>query len=128
MAEKPDIVPYLSYRDGHAAIAFLTEAFGLGLVQMAKAEDGSVLHAELAHGNGVIMMGTAELPKGSPGIYLVVPDVAAHYENATQAGAEIVYPPEKTEWGTERYRAKDVEGHEWTFGTYQPQTEPPDWA
>jgi len=128
MAESPSIVPYLSYTNGPAAIDFLTTAFGLEVVQSFVDDAGTLQHAELRHGNGVIMMGTADLPKGSPGIYLVVADVHKHFATAQQAGAEIVYPPEQTEWGTWRYRAKDPEGHEWSFGTYQPQTEAPDWS
>ncbi len=127
MASHPTIVPYLSYVDAKAAVAFLTDAFGLTIVQMQE-DDGAVVHAELAHGNGVVMMGTADLPKGSPGIFLVVEDVDAHHATAMAAGAREVYPPESTEWGARRWRACDPEGHEWTFGTYQPSTEPPEWA
>lgn len=128
MSGQPSVVPYLSYRDGKAAIDFLTEAFGLRLVQVQEDGAGGVLHAELAHGNGVIMMGTADLPKGSPGIFLVVGDVTAHHKTAMARGATQVYAPETTEWGAERWRARDPEGHEWTFGTYQPSTEPPSWG
>ena len=128
MAHNPCIVPYLSYVDANAAITFLTEAFGLSVVQVNEGEDGKVVHAELAHGNGVVMMGTADLPKGSPGIFLVVDDVDAHHARAIAAGATEVYPPESTEWGARRWRARDSEGHEWSFGTYQPSTEPPSWA
>ncbi len=128
MAHSPSIVPYLSYRDAEAAIAFLTGAFGLAVVQVHKGEDGAVEHAELAHGNGVVMLGTADLPHGSPGIYLVVPDADAHHAAAALAGAEVVYPPEETGWGARRWRARDPEGHEWSFGTYQPSTEPPAWG
>lgn len=49
----------------------------------------------------------------------------AHYERAGAAGAEIVYPPEDTEFGTRRYRARDVDGYEWSFGTYRPTTATP---
>ena len=124
----PTIVPYLSYKDGRAAIAFLEKAFGFKVVQAHDDESGALLHAELSYGDGVIMMGTADLSHGSPGIYVVVEDVPAHFEQASAAGAKIVYGPEKTEWGTERYRCTDPEGHEWTFGTYAPSTEPPAWA
>ncbi|CTQ48810.1 VOC family protein [Jannaschia donghaensis] len=121
MSDTPDIVPYLSYRDGAAAIDFLTQAFGFEVVQ--RQDDGDTLqHAELRHGNGIVMMGTADLPKGSPGLYLVVEDVAAHHERAMAVGATEVYPPEPTEWGTWRWRAQDPEGHEWSFGTYAPST------
>lgn len=124
----PTIVPYLSYRDGPAAIDFLIKAFGFSVNIRADAEDGSVEHAELVYGDGVVLMGTADLPPGSPGIYVVVEDVAAHHAQALAEGAELVYPPEKTDWGTERYRVKDLEGHEWTFGTYSPSTEKPSWG
>ncbi|MEO0990721.1 MAG: VOC family protein [Pseudomonadota bacterium] len=128
MVGTPSIVPYFSYADGMAAIEFLTTSFGMAVVQVQKDDQGAVQHAELAHGNGVVMMGTDTRAKGSPGVYLVVEDVRAHFERARAAGAEIVYPPEQTPWATWRYRAKDLEGHEWSFGSYQPQTEPPAWA
>ncbi len=127
MTDRPSIVPYLSYRDGRAAIDFLTRAFGLEVVQSYDDTEGTLQHAELRHGNGVIMLGTAELPKGSPGLYLVVSDVDAHFARARDAGAEVLYPPEDTEWGTRRCRVRDPEGHEWSFGSYQPQTTAPDW-
>ncbi|MEM6382609.1 MAG: VOC family protein [Pseudomonadota bacterium] len=92
----PTIIPYLSYRDGSAAIEFLTKAFGFRVIIRADAEDGSVQHAELAYANGVILMGTSDLPKGSPGVYVVVEDVDAHHANAIASGAEEVYPPEAT--------------------------------
>ena len=128
MTDTPTIVPYLSYRDGTAAIDFLERAFGFRTVISQVDDDGTLVHAELAYGKGVILMGTADLPRGTPGIYVVVEDVAAHHARAMEAGATLVYGPETTQWGTERYRVTDPEGQEWTFGTYQPQTEPPDWG
>ena len=125
----PTIIPYFSFADGPAAIAFLTEAFGFEVVQKADAEDGTLVHCEMRYGEGVIMMGTdAQRGKGSPGVYVVVEDVEAHHARAVKAGAEIVYGPEQTEWGTWRYRCLGPEGHEFTFGTYSPSTEPPSWA
>jgi uncharacterized glyoxalase superfamily protein PhnB len=126
----PQIIPYLSYRDAKAAMAFLETAFGFETVIAADAEDGTLLHGEMRFGTGMILLGSVsdEVARQSPGIYVVVEDVDAHHARAMEAGAELVYPPEATEWGTRRYRVRDIEGHEWTFGTYQPQTEPPSWA
>ena len=100
MPHSPSIIPYFSYKDGKAAIAFLTKAFGLSVVQSYDDDNGVLQHAELSHGNGVVMVGTADTAKGSPGVYLVVEDVAAHFETAKTAGALIVYPPEQTESST----------------------------
>ncbi|MEL6915652.1 MAG: VOC family protein [Pseudomonadota bacterium] len=128
MATSPGIIPYFSYADGHAAVAFLEAAVGFHVVQTADAEDGSLLRCEMARGMGLIMMGTGETAKGTPGTYVVVEDVHEHHDRAVAAGAEIVYGVETTEWGTKRYRCRDLEGHEWTSGSYAPSTEPPRWA
>ncbi len=128
MTDRPSIVPYLTYADARAAIAQLTSAFGMEVVQAYDGADGRVMHAELTHGNGVVMLGSGEAAKGSPGIYLVVEDVDAHFATAQAAGIEVVYPPEDTEFGTRRWRARDAEGHEWSFGTYQPQTVATAWT
>jgi uncharacterized glyoxalase superfamily protein PhnB len=130
MTGRPSIVPYFSYVDAKAAMRFLADAFGFEAIQSFDGEDGQLFHGEMRHADGVIMLGSVdERPAtGSPGVYLVVADVDAHHQRARAAGAEIVYPPEDTEFGTRRYRARDPEGHEWSFGTYQPQTEPPQWT
>jgi uncharacterized glyoxalase superfamily protein PhnB len=54
------------------------------------------------------------------GLYLHVDDVIATFTAAVDAGATEVLAPETTEWGTERARVLDPEGHEWSFGTYKP--------
>ncbi|WP_208350427.1 VOC family protein [Pseudaestuariivita rosea] len=126
---QPTIVPYFSFADGAAAIEFLEKAFGFEIIQRQDAEDGTLIHCEMRYGDGVVMMGTdAGRAKGSPGVYVVVEDVQAHHDRAMKHGARIVYGPEQTEWGTWRYRALGPEGHEFTFGTYSPSTEPPSWA
>jgi uncharacterized glyoxalase superfamily protein PhnB len=130
MSDHPTIVPYLSYVDAKAAMTFLTEAFGLERVQAYEDGDGRLVHGEMRYGNGVVMLGTAEAATtpGPTGIYLVVDDVEAHHARAVAAGADIVYPPEDTEFGTRRWRARDPEGYEWSFGTYAPRTTAPDWT
>jgi uncharacterized glyoxalase superfamily protein PhnB len=119
------IVPYFGYRDAPAAIEFLVSAFGMERVNVV--ENGDLIaHAELRHGDGVIMLGSwlegqgTGTPMQGAGIYLVVDDVDAHHAKAVAQAADIVYGPEDTEFGTRRYRARDPEGYEWSFGTYQP--------
>lgn len=59
MAGVPSICPTLVYRDAKAAIRLLTEAFGFSQVAVYEGEDGSVTHAELAYGNGMVMLGSS---------------------------------------------------------------------
>src|SRR3546814_6785637 len=43
-------------------------------------------------------------------------DIDAHCERARSAGADIIAAPETQFYGDRTYRAKDSEGHIWTFG------------
>jgi uncharacterized glyoxalase superfamily protein PhnB len=120
-------VPYLSYRDANAAIGFLERAFGYEVTLRWDDSAGAVQHAEVRAGDGVVMLGTAEHPEPplagqsiGRGIYVVVDAVDEHFARAEAAGATVVYPPEDTEWGTRRYRVLDLEGYEWSFGSYRP--------
>ena len=119
------IVPYFSYEDAAAAIDYLTRCFGFECSTRMDGEDGSVVHAEMQFGSGAIMLGSAQGGPGQPapghGTYIVVEDVDAHFEKAEGEGVKVVYPPEDTEFGTRRWRAKDSEGYEWSFGTYAPK-------
>ena len=119
-------VPYFAYKDAAEAIDYLERCFGFTTSARYDSEDGSVMHAELTFGSGAIMLGSVEGDPGpgkpGHGIYVIVGDVDAHFEQATSAGARVVYPPEDTEFGTRRWRAQDSEGYEWSFGTYAPNT------
>ena len=130
----PTIVPCLSYRDAPAAIAWLKEAFGFTENMVVPGPDGTIAHAQLTLGNGMVMVGSErddELGLRIPcdfggvtqSIYVVVDDADAHYARAVAAGAEIVRELEDTPYGSRDYSARDPEGHLWNFGTYRPSTE-----
>lgn len=128
----PAIFPFLRYRDAHAAIEWLVEAFGFREGMITPSPDGGVAHAELSIGQGVIMLGDAsddvlrlktpaELGAVNQGIYVSVPDPDAHYERARRAGAEIVMEIYDTGYGSREYAARDPEGNLWCFGSYVPR-------
>lgn len=124
----PDVYPSLRYQDAMAAIDWLEHAFGFKRMVVYPSDDGGVAHAELAFGNGAIMLGSlrnaagqtaSNLGEESSGIYLRVDDVEAHYNRAKNYGAEIVRDFQATEYdaaGT--YSARDLEGNVWSFGSY----------
>lgn len=63
----PKIVPYFGYRDAARALRWLARAFGFEERQAYAAPDGTVMHAEMAFGGGVVMIGTGEPPaKATP--------------------------------------------------------------
>ncbi|AJE86406.1 MULTISPECIES: VOC family protein [Streptomyces] len=124
------IYPTLLYADAKAAIAQLKEAFGFTELSVYEDEDGTVLHAELAQGNGAVMLGskgrggafdTAMRNAGPAGVYIVVDEVDAHHARAAARGAEILMPPTDQDYGSRDYMARDLEGNVWSFGTYAPE-------
>ena len=124
------IYPALTYRDPHAALAWLERAFGFKKLLEVSTSDGGIAHAEMSFGGGIILLGTAQeergwrsprdLPAVSQTVYVYVADPDAHYAHAKAAGAEIVYEPKTTDYGAREYCTRDSEGHVWSFGTYRP--------
>lgn len=127
MFGNPNVFPCLKYRDAPAAIDWLDRAFGFGRHFVVPGEGGSVAHAQLRNGAGMIMCGSETAPNpANPwttadfGIYVRVEDVDAHHARAAAAGAEVVMAPRDTEYGTRDYSARDLEGRLWCFGDYDP--------
>jgi uncharacterized glyoxalase superfamily protein PhnB len=131
-AQGGQIIPALRYRNASAAIDWLCKAFGFEKKMIVPAEGGGVAHAELVFGNGMIMLGDAETEYGrmvrppelpqllnTQGIYVLVEDVDKHYTRAKAAGAGIVLDIDTKDYGRD-YTCRDLEGHIWTFGTYDP--------
>jgi uncharacterized glyoxalase superfamily protein PhnB len=129
------VIPTLRYRNAGAAIEWLCKAFGFEKKMVVPAESGWVAHAELVLGNGMIMLGDAETEYGrtvrppeppervnTQGIYVIVDDADAHCDHAKAAGAEIVRELVTQDYGGREYTARDLEGHVWTIGTYDPWT------
>jgi uncharacterized glyoxalase superfamily protein PhnB len=128
------VIPAMRYRDANAAIEWLCKAFGFERHLVVPGENGTVAHAQLTFGNGMIMLGSAredefgqrvKSPREIGGIgtrsaYVIVEDADAHYARAKAAGAEIVMEVEDQDYGGRLYSCLDPEGHLWSFGTYDP--------
>jgi uncharacterized glyoxalase superfamily protein PhnB len=127
------IFPILRYNDARRAIQFLCATFGF-IELFSVPESGPVIrHAQLKLGTNVLMLGSVRPDDGmaSPqvlgaatqALYVYVEDLDAHFERARLAGAQIMSPPEETDFGSREYHVRDVEGHFWTFGTFLPATD-----
>lgn len=120
--DAPNIFPYLTYPDGHAAIAFLEAAFGFEKLAVIADDDGRVAHAEIKLGAGILMLGGKKPDQdvSLQTVYVAISNVDEHCARAKAAGAEITAEPYDTSYGSRDYAAKDLAGHTWYFGTYQP--------
>jgi uncharacterized glyoxalase superfamily protein PhnB len=130
------MIPMLTYEDVGAAADWLCSAFGFRPSgEQYRDEEGRVTHAELAYGDGEVMLGFASPDYRSPrrhaqeceqaakwldnpyvvdGVLVQVEDLDRHLEHARAAGAEILRGPDDQPFGR-LYTAADVEGHRWMF-------------
>ena len=135
-SRKAMIVPSLRYSDAAAAIEFLCETFGFARHLVVPGPEGSIRHAQLTLGNGMIMLGSAqnrdfgplvktprEVGANTQSAYVIVPEIDAHYAHAKAAGAEIVMDIKEMDYGGRLYSALDPEGNLGHFGSYDPWAE-----
>jgi uncharacterized glyoxalase superfamily protein PhnB len=130
------LIPCHLYRNAPAAIDWLEKVFGFERKAVHEGPNGTILHAELTLGNGMIMLGSGKDDEAhrafkSPnelggvetcGLYIVVPDADAAHDRAVAAGANVTTPLHDTPYsnGSREFAVKDPEGHTWYVGTYDP--------
>ncbi|MBV6322213.1 VOC family protein [Duganella violaceipulchra] len=131
---RSNVIPCLRYRDAPAAIDWLCTTFGFEATLVVPNEDGSIAHAQLSFGNGMIMLGSvfdtefgrlmkqpAEIGQfNTQSSYLVVNDADKVYDNVRQAGGDILLDIKDEDYGGRGFTCRDPEGHIWSIGTYDP--------
>ena len=126
------------YKDPRAAVEFLQKAFGFETDMLIEDEAGALVHSQLRHGDGVFMVGAEwsenhRSPLSTGGVctqtthVMINSDVDAHCARAEAAGAEIIARPETQFYGDRTYRARDREGHIWTFAQTVQTVTPAEW-
>ena len=125
---RPAFIPSIIYKDNRAALKWLQNAFGFEASQVLTAANGDIIHAEMSHGDGVVMIGS-EFPawawavspasiggKNTQRIHVRLESgIDEHCARARRAGAEIAMEPADQFYGDRAYMAVDHEGHHWTF-------------
>jgi uncharacterized glyoxalase superfamily protein PhnB len=131
-SDPPNVFPTLRYRDAPAAIEWLVRVLRFEVHAVHEGPDGSIAHAELQLGNGMVMLGSyrpadegasAQAP-GHASVYIAIDDPDALHDHAEGAGAEIARELTNTEYGSRDFAVRDLEGNVWNFGTYNPFTPP----
>ncbi len=133
---KATVIPCLRYRNAAAAIEWLCSTFGFEKQAVYPNPDGTIAHSQLTFGNGMIMLGSVLKDESAWGklikqtdeiggaetqcAYLVVADADVIYSKAKAAGAEILLDIKDEDYGGRGFTCRDLEGHIWNFGTYDP--------
>lgn len=129
------VIPCLRYRDAHAAIDWLCRTFGFERQLVVSGADG-VAHAQLTFAGGMVMLGSArpndygnlmrmpdEVGGATQSVYVVTPDPDAIYNRTKAAGAKIEIDIRDEDYGGRGFTCRDLEGHVWSFGSYDPWRE-----
>jgi uncharacterized glyoxalase superfamily protein PhnB len=129
------VIPSMRYRDAYEAIEWLVRVLGFHKQAVYDGPDGTVAHAQLTLGRGMVMLGSASnsspYPQfyATPGeiggrvtspIYIVVPDCEPVYASVQAARAEIVQELRTMDYGGKGFTVRDAEGYLWSVGEYDP--------
>lgn len=132
------IIPVLRYRDAPAAIDWLCRVFDFEKHQVFEHPDGTIAHAELKLGGGMLILASAGNPTEfsrhikqpdeiggfeTQSSYLVVRDADAVYAKAVAAGAKIEIAIKDEDYGGRGFTCRDLEHRLWSVGTYDPWAE-----
>jgi uncharacterized glyoxalase superfamily protein PhnB len=130
----------LCYQDPKSAFRWLETVFGLKPLFVILDAQGNLVHSEMVFGTSVIMVGNEwsadhKSPKSIGGkntqsIHMQLAeseDLDAHCRRARKAGADIIQEPQTQFYGDRTYRARDLEGHIWTFAVTQKRMTPAEW-
>jgi uncharacterized glyoxalase superfamily protein PhnB len=123
---RPAFIPSIIYKDNRAALKWLQNAFGFEASEVLTAANGDIVHAEMSHDDGVVMIGSefadwAASPasvggKNTQRVHVRLGrGIDEHCARARQAGAKIAMEPADQFYGDRSYMAVDPEGHHWTF-------------
>jgi uncharacterized glyoxalase superfamily protein PhnB len=134
--DPPAVVPMLAYRDGPAAMEWLSRVFGFEVRERWVDGDGTLTHGELSTGEGLVMLATPSRDYEGPalhrshceaaaawsavpwvvdGVLVHVDDVDAHFARSRDGGATLLSGIETGPGGGRLYRCEDLEGHRWMF-------------
>jgi len=127
----PTVIPVLVYPDVREAVAWLGEAFGFA----ERVRIGENHRAQLAFGDGAVVIGDAHGDRRAPGpgevthsVIVRVEDARAHCEHARAHGARILMEPTDFPYGERQYTAQDPAGHRWTFSETLADIAPEEWG
>ena len=123
---RPAFIPAIVYKDNRAALKWLQTAFGFEPNEVLTDSQGNIVHAEMMHDDGVVMIGNewadwTRSPasvggKNTQRVHVRLQrGIDEHCARARQAGATIVMEPADQFYGDRTYMAADPEGHHWTF-------------
>lgn len=123
-----NVIPYLVVDGAGAAIDWYAKVFDATDRGRMTAPDGTIAHAEIAIGKGVVMLADPSPGQGYLGpkaiggtpvtLMVYVEDVDAVFDRAVAAGAEVLQPMKDEFYGDRTGSVVDPFGHRWVISTH----------
>lgn len=124
----------MHYRNAPEAIEWLCRVFGFEKHAIYPGPDNAIVHAELTLGGGMVMLASADNEYNrrymkqpdeiggaeTKNVNLTVNDADAVYARVKESGGEILLDIEDKHYGGRGFTCRDLEGHIWNVGTYDP--------
>jgi uncharacterized glyoxalase superfamily protein PhnB len=121
------VTPHLTVRDAAAMIDFYKNAFGAVEKRRSPGPDGKIMHAEIQIGDSAVFLND-EFPQmgalsplsstSTVTLHLYVEDADKQFQQAVDAGAEVVMPIDLQFWGDRYGIVKDPSGHQWSIASH----------
>jgi len=128
------VTPYLIVRGAARALEFYKKAFGATEVMRFPGPGGTIGHAEIKVGEGVVMLADESLEMGhkSPQtlggtavtLLFYVPDVDSQFAKAVAAGGTVKQGLKDQFYGDRSGTVTDPFGHIWTIATHKEDVSP----
>ncbi len=122
------VTPYLTVKNGAAALDFYERAFGADVFLRMEGPGGKIMHAEFRIEGSPIMMSDEcpEMGATSPetlggvssSLMIYLENVDARFERAIAAGGIVERPLKDQFYGDRSGTLKDPFGHRWTLATH----------
>ena len=119
------VTPYLTVNNGIKAIEFYKKAFNAEELFRETLPDGKILHARMRIGDSIVRL-SDEFP-GSPHkspvslgattvtLHIYTQKVDELWQQAVQAGAQVIMPLDNQFWGERYGMLVDPFGHQWSM-------------
>ena len=114
------VTPYLVVNDAGSVIDFAKQAFGATERGRHTDDTGRIMHAEIAIGDSVVMIGESSehVPSMPAMLHLYVSDSDATYQKAMDAGATSIREPRTEFYGDRTAGVTDSQGNQWWLATH----------
>lgn len=115
-----NVIPFLNFTGTHKVIEFAEKTFGAKLIDIARDDNGIIIHAALKIRDSAVMLAEAsdKFPARESVLYYYVENADEVYAKGLTAGGLSVPEPTDMFYGDRVCCLKDPSGNQWWIATH----------